>query len=305
MNDSSALVERLKGVFVTTVTPFDSNGQIDYDRIAANTEFLVDAGIRVLVPCGNTGEFTSLSLDEAKRVTAATVDAARERAAVIAGVGWSLPMAIELASHAAESGADGVMTHHPVHTYIDRDGLRRYYDKLIDALDIGLVLYKRGPELTDQLIAELVANDTVVGVKYAVNDLNAFANLVHDSGADVAWLCGTAERWAPFFHLAGAAGFSSGLANFAPHESLALFDALSIGEWDRAMEIRARLTPFEEIRQGRFQGNNVPAVKEVMRMLGLCESYVREPLLELDQATASLAREAVAGWSLHPAALEA
>jgi 4-hydroxy-tetrahydrodipicolinate synthase len=305
VNDSSALVERLKGVFVTTVTPFDSNSRIDYDRIAANTEFLVDAGIRVLVPCGNTGEFTSLSLDEAERVTAATVDAARGRAAVIAGVGWSLPMAIELASHAADSGADGVMTHHPVHTYIDREGLRRYYDELIDALDIGLVLYKRGPELTDQLIAELVASDTVIGVKYAVNDLNAFANLVHDSGAHVAWLCGTAERWAPFFHLAGAAGFSSGLANFAPHESLALFDALSVGEWDRAMEIRARLTPFEEIRQGRFQGNNVPAVKEVMRMLGLCEPYVREPLLEPDQATASLARKAVAGWSLHPAALEA
>src|SRR5207244_647901 len=105
----------------------------------------------------------------------------------------------------------------------------------------------RGQELTDELIGELATSEKVIGVKYAVNDLNAFANLVHGSTREVAWLCGTAERWAPFFHLAGAVGFSSGLANFAPAESIAMFDALAGGDWARAMEIRAKLTPFEEI----------------------------------------------------------
>ncbi len=300
-----ALVERLRSVFVTTVTPFEADGGIDYGRVGANAEFLVESGIAVLVPCGNTGEFSSLGLDECNRVTAATVEAVGGRAVVIAGIGWSLPMAIELAKHASESGADGVMAHHPVHTYIDREGLRRYYEGLIEALDIGLVLYKRGPELTDELVGALAESEKVVGVKYAVNDLNAFANLVHDSTGDVAWLCGTAERWAPFFHLAGAVGFSSGLANFAPGESLALFEALEAGEWERAMELRARLVPFEEIRQARFSGNNVPAVKEAMRRLGLCEAYVRDPLLELDPATAQRVGEIVAEWNLDPAALEA
>jgi len=114
----------------------------------------------------------------------------------------------------------------------------------------------------------------------------------------VAWLCGTAERWAPFFHLAGAVGCSSGLANFAPAESLALFAALEAGEWDHAMEIRARLLPFEELRQGRHTGNNVPAVKEAMQMLGLCEASVRDPLIELDPATAQQVRAIVSEWNL-------
>jgi len=164
VSDHSALVERLKAVFVTTVTPYDADGRVDDGRVRANAELLVDAGIEVLVPCGNTGEFTSLDLEEANRVTAATVEAVGGRATVIAGVGWSLPMAAEVARHAADAGAAGVMVHHPVHTDVDRDGLRRYYDGLI-ATGIPIVPYKRGPELTDQLLAELVEAPEVVGVK--------------------------------------------------------------------------------------------------------------------------------------------
>jgi len=174
MNHAPGLVERLKAVFVTTVTPFDASGAVDYGRVGANAEYLVDSGIAVLVPCGNTGEFTSLSLDEAKRVTAATVEAVAGHAAVIAGVGWSLP-----------------------------------------------------------------------------------------------------------------------------------FDAPQAGEWARAMEIRARLAPFGEIRQARLSGNNVPAVKKTMRRLGLGEATVREPLLELDPATAEGVDEIVAERALARAGLGA
>lgn len=300
MEDQRPLSQRLKTVFVTTVTPFDEDGRVDYDRLAAHVDFLVDAGIRVIVPCGNTGEFSSLGLDEAKRVTEVTARTVGERAVVLAGVGWSLPMAVELGVHAIEHGAQGVLVHHPAHTYIDREGLRRYYEGVIAALERGIVVYKRGPELTDDLLAELVQDDAVVGVKYAVSDPNAFANLVRDSSADVAWLCGTAERWAPFFHLAGADGFTSGLANFAPRKALDLFDALVAGDWGQAMLLRAELTPFEELRQARWNGNNVPAVKEAMRLLGLCEATVRDPLLELGEEDAAAVREIVTAWALRP-----
>jgi 4-hydroxy-tetrahydrodipicolinate synthase len=293
---SRALSGRLRSVFVTTVTPFDGAGDVDYGALSAHVEFLVDSGVDVLVPCGNTGEFSSLGVEEAKRVTAATVDAAAGRAVVIAGVGWSAPLARELGLAAQEAGADGVMVHHPSHTYIDREGLRRYYEQLLAALDIGVVMYKRGPEVSDRLLADLVTHERVVGVKYAVNDLHAFADLVASSPPDVAWLCGTAERWAPFFHLAGAVGFSSGIANFAPRKSLALLDALDRGDWARAMEIRSELAPFEDLRQERFGGYNVPAVKEAVRLLGYCEATVRDPLVELEPAAASFVRETVTAW---------
>lgn len=305
VSDRKNLVAQLRSVVVTTVTPFNAAGEVDYAACAAHARFLVEQGISVLTPCGNTGEFSSLSIEEAKRVVATVAEAVGGRAVVIAGVGWSSRIAADLAQAAKAAGADCVMVHHPVHTYIDREGLVGYYQRIMDAADIGVVLYKRGPALTDQLIADLVEEDQVLGVKYAVNDLDAFTELVASSTAEVAWICGTAEPWAPFFHLAGAAGFTSGLANFAPKKALALHAALRAGDYAGAMAIRAEISRFEQLRQGRHSGNNVPAVKEAMAQLGLCAAAVRDPLLELDQAGRAVVREAVEPWRLQASELVA
>lgn len=295
----ATLINDLQTVLVTNVTPLQENGDVDHTQLAYHSSFLVEQGVSVIAPCGNTGEFTSLSLDEAKAVTATVTEAVGDGdTTVIAGIGWSLPMAIELGRHAQEVGADGVLVHHPMHTYIDRDGLQAYYERIIEALDIGVVLYKRGPELTDALIRELVQDEQVVGVKYAVNDVNAFANLVQESSAAVTWMCGTAERWAPFFAVGGAQAFSSGLANFAPEKALHLYEALAVGDYDKAMTLREDLVEFEEIRQLRYNGNNVPTVKYAMKLLGLCGSTVRDPLLDLDAEGAAAVRRIIEAWGL-------
>ncbi|MES1248321.1 MAG: dihydrodipicolinate synthase family protein [Actinomycetota bacterium] len=290
----------LKTVLVTTVTPFDDSGSIRYDQLSAHCEYLVENGAEALIPCGNTGEFTSLSLDEAERVTAATAAAVAGRAVVIGGVGGPTPVAVDLARAAEAAGADAVMVHHPMHTYIHRRGLLHYYERIIDAVDIGVVLYKRGPELTDDVIATLVQHERVIGVKYAVNDVNAFANLVASSQADVTWICGTAERWAPFFFVAGATSFSSGLANFAPQKSMELFRLLEARRYAEAMEVRNDIVLFEELRQGNFSANNVSAVKAAMSVLGLCSDTVREPLLGLDDEGLGLVNECVEAWGTRP-----
>lgn len=292
---SASISDQLKSVVVTNVTPFAEDGSVDLDSVGRQASYMVDRGIQVVVPCGNTGEYTSLVMHEAKDVTAAVADAVGDRAFVLAGVGWSSGYAIEQAQHAESVGAHAVMVHHPVHTYIDRKAVRKYYERIIESVGIGVVLYKRGPELSDALIADLVNHPRVVGVKYAVNDLNAFANLVAGSTADVAWVCGTAERWAPFFALAGAEGFTSGLANFAPERSLELLSALRSGDWELAMKVRAQLLPLEELRQDKHAGNNVPVVKEGMRMLELDTGRVRDPVDELsDDERAQVRKELVA-----------
>lgn len=290
----------LKTVLVTTVTPFDEHGSVQYDQLLAHCEYLLENGVEALIPCGNTGEFTSLSLDEADKVTAATVAAVGGRATVIAGIGGSTSIAIDLARAAEQAGADAVMVHHPVHTYIDRHGLLRYYERIVDAVEIGVVLYKRGPELTDDVIATLVQDERVIGVKYAVNDVNAFANLVQACDADVAWICGSAERWAPFFFLAGATSFSSGLGNFAPRKSMELFRLLESGRYVEAMAARNDVVVFEELRQGNDGANNVSAVKAAMSVLGLCSDTVREPLVSLDDDGRVVVGECVESWGTRP-----
>lgn len=277
--DSHELIDRLEHVAVTTVTPMREDGKIDLSAIAPQVEAITEGGIRILVPCGNTGEFASLDDAEARAVVEATVEAAPGGTTVVAGVGGASVRAAEHARHAESVGAHAVMVHHPTHTYVDRDALLPYYERILEASQLGVVIYKRGPELSDAVIAELVQHERVVGVKYAVNDVNAFANLVSEAdGHPCAWLCGSAERFAPFFHLAGARGFTSGIANFAPGLPIAMHDALRADDVKRAMEVRAQLTPFEELRASRHNALNVPAVKEAMRQLSLDGGHVRDPL---------------------------
>jgi len=95
------------------------------------------------------------------------------------------------------------------------------------------------------ICANLAACPNLAGVKYAVPDVIAFADIVADTGYGGAerlvWVCGLAESWAPFFWVAGAEGFTSGLASVAPELSLRLFDELDAGNPGSAMRVWRRL----------------------------------------------------------------
>lgn len=296
--DPISLRDRLADVVVTTVTPFDVDGRVDLDAVERQALFLVEHGIRVLVPGGNTGEFSSMDPTEVEAVVGRVVEAVGGRCTVVAGIGWSAPMATDLARRAQDAGVDAVMVHHPTHTYIHPEGIAGYYERILRATDIGVVLYKRGAELPDRVVADLADHDRVVAVKYAVNDCNAFANLVSAVGDRVTCLCGTAERWAPFFTLAGARGFTSGLANVRPDLPLAMHEHLASGDLERAMQLRRDALAFEELRQRHHSGNNVPVVKQAMQLLGRDTGVVRDPLVPLSAGDGDELRAILHGWGM-------
>ncbi|SDY68474.1 dihydrodipicolinate synthase family protein [Halopenitus persicus] len=288
----------LRGVAFTNPTPFDEHGEsIRHDALAANVRHVVDAGGRVLIPCGNTGEYYSLTDAERVAVVETVVDAVGEEATVIGGVGGSTKTAIDLADAYADAGADAILVMHPDHTYQHQVGLVEYYRKIVEATDLGVVIYKRGPELTRDLLAEIAQYENVVGVKYAVNDVEGFSEAVATIDADVVWSNGIAERFAPAFAVEGAEGFTTGIGNFVPEQVLALMDALEAERWDRARELRDLLRPYETLRAEAgadnelSAANNVPAVKRGMELAGLYGGPVREPLVELSEADAERAAE--------------
>src|SRR5690606_27490818 len=132
--------------------------------------------------------------------TRATVAAAGAGAIVLAGVGGSTPNAIELARAARDDGAHAVMLHSPNHTFISRTAVVDYVLEIVEAVDIPVVPYKRGPELPDDVLVELSRHDRIPAIKYAVTDPAAFAAVTRQASA--AMICGAAERWAPYFSLA-------------------------------------------------------------------------------------------------------
>lgn len=305
-----ALKERLRGVAFTTATPFSADsGEVRTEKLEENVQRIVDAGGELFLPCGNTGEYYSLTDAERVEVVRSTADVVGDDGATIGGVAGSTKTVIDLAERYQKAGADAIMVMHPDHTYLHEQGLVEYYERIAEAVDCGVVLYKRGPEVSDEVLAELTTIDNVVAVKYAHNDVKAFSAIVENAPGDVVWSNGIAERFAPSFALEGAEGFTTGIGNFVPEATLALMDALRAEDWERAKHVREVLRPYEDLREEAGNdnrlavANNVPAVKYGMELAGLYGGPVREPLVELSESDKERAEqyyEAIQDATLEP-----
>jgi 4-hydroxy-tetrahydrodipicolinate synthase len=287
MSDLSRFRSALSGVGVTPATPFTEDlSRPDLAALIENLTFLVDEGVRLLYVAGNSGEVASLSADEWTAVVETAVETVGDRAVVAAGVGHEYPVAIELARRAAELGVAGILAMPRQQPYVASAGLVDYWQTIIEHAGLPAVVYSRGlPEAND--LARLLDHELVVGCKYSNRDISGFANTVADDQSGVAWTCGIAERYAPFFYMAGAVGFTSGLANFAPRIALGLHAALAEGDWKQALELRAACVPIEEIRARRGDAYNVGAVKVGLDAVGLTGGGVRPPLAVLDPESAA------------------
>jgi 4-hydroxy-tetrahydrodipicolinate synthase len=293
------LRDALESVVAITVTPFDDEtGAVDepaYRSIAARVAY-TQPGIGVVTPNGNTSEFYSLGPAELDRCVELTMEAVSGQALVVPGVGHDVARAVELALGAARAGAAGVMVHQPVHPYQSAAGWVAYHRAVAEAVpELGVVCYVRSPLVTaDALVALAEACPNVVGVKYGVPDPLAFATIAArvdaaTAGATgtggrrgrIAWVCGLAEAWAPFFWAGGARGFTSGLVNVAPEVSVELLDRLRDGDREGALRVWGRLRPLEEMRAAAGNADNVSVVKEALAQLGLCGRTVRPPITDL------------------------
>ena len=281
---ASTLRRALATAVVVPVTPYQADGNPDWDTYAALTARLIDAGISVITPNGNTGEFYALSPAEARQAleTAAKVASADggHSVEVLAGVGHDIASAIEAARHAQDHGARMIMIHQPVHPYVSAEGWIDYHAAIAGAVpDLGVVLYIRDERRTGAHIAALAdRTPNVVGVKYGVRDATKFAAVARDAGLGrLAWLAGAAELTAPAFWAVGAHAFTSGLANVSPQLALSLLDALRAGDFGAAMKVWESVRRFEELRGADSSADNVSVVKEALSQLGLCRADVRPP----------------------------
>lgn len=280
--------KQLQGVIFTTATPFSEDGkEVDQAKMSENLQMIEESGGEIFIPCGNTGEYYSLSNKERVEVVATHVKATSDDSTIIAGAGGSMKTVKYLISQYEDLNVDAVMIMYPRHTYIHEQGLIDYFQEIADNTDLGLVIYKRGGTISRSVISELSKIKNIIGLKYAVNDINDFSQTVSDAPGDLVWLNGIAERYALSFAIEGAEGNTTGIGNFVPEAVISLQEALEAGNWEQARYIRDILRPLEDLREETGpnnslpNANNVPAVKYGMELAGLYGGPVRKPLVEL------------------------
>jgi 4-hydroxy-tetrahydrodipicolinate synthase len=269
---------RLATVHLVPPTPFTADGHaVVPEKLGAFVNAMVDAGIRVFLPAAGTGEFHSLSAAEVVACVRATCQAVGSGCMVLAPVGLGVAHAIEIGREAAQVGADALLLMPPVHPSLSDAGFGDYFEAIAAAVPLPLLTYKKGPVPSDALLTRLAAEGRLVGVKYAVNDLDAFARFADQVRSRLGLFCGTAERYAPFFMLAGATGYTSGAGNLCPRLSLAMHAALTGRRYNEAMRLLSILRPIEDYRARDGDSYSISAIKHALQVCGWDFGPVRPP----------------------------
>src|SRR5256885_11043527 len=164
------------GAITAMVSPFRA-GKLDEGRLRENIEFQISRGISGLVPVGTTGESPTLDFREHERVIELTVQTARGRVPVIAGVGGNATdEALRLHQHAKDVGAEAGLSVNPYYNKPSQEGLYRHFMTLAEKVQLPIVLYnipgRTGVTLTPQTVARLAEQPNILAIKEATGSID-------------------------------------------------------------------------------------------------------------------------------------
>jgi 5-dehydro-4-deoxyglucarate dehydratase len=298
------LKQRLRGVIAFTPTPFTSDDRPDFDGLARQIDFLCRSGAAVVVVCGGVGEFFSLELDEYRDCIRVAVEATERRVPVLAGIGHSTRTACKLAEYAAMVGVDGLMINPIYFAEPSEEGMLRHYQELERAAGLGMMVFStKGAVYTPSMVERLTEIETVVALKDEYGDIKMFIETMERIGDRLTWINGMAETLAVPYCAAGAQGMTSGIVNFVPQLSLAVWEASMAGRWDEARTLIAqKVRPLARLR-ARRNGYSIAVIKEAMNLLGMPGGCTRSPISPLSSPDRDELREMLVALALHPVAV--
>jgi len=287
-------VDWLRGCATALVTPFAAGGAIDERRLRNLTEYQIEGGIKILIPCGTTGESATMSEEEDCRVIKITVEAARGRARVIAGTGSnSTAAAIEYSRAARDLGVDGVLVVAPYYNKPTQDGMFAHFSAVAKAVEtLPVVLYNVPGRTSSNLTAETVlaltaASENIVAIKEASGNLSQIMAILKDRPDGFRVFSGDDAVTLPLIAL-GADGLVSVASNEVPDFMSKMVEAALQGDWQQARELHFRLLPLME---GNFIESSPGPVKAALAIMGLIDENLRLPLVPVQDSTRKRMRE--------------
>ncbi|MDE0881688.1 MAG: 4-hydroxy-tetrahydrodipicolinate synthase [Myxococcota bacterium] len=272
----------LNGTYTALITPFDSAGGVDFQAFSSLVERQIASGIDGLVPCGTTGEASTLDAIEQAEVIAVCVEIAAGRVPVIAGVGsMSTAVSCRLAGAAAEAGADALLLVTPPYNKPTQAGLVAHFKKVAEAGGGRPLVFYNVPGRTaldagvDCVAAVCAAVPEVIGIKEATGSVERAAQIKARFGDSLALLSGDDFTLLPFYSVGGQ-GCISVVSNLLPTTTCSIYRHLQAGDLPSAQRAFMAIRPLvAEL----FSCSNPIPVKMAAAKLGFCEAQFRLPLL--------------------------
>jgi 4-hydroxy-tetrahydrodipicolinate synthase len=288
-----------KGSIVPIVTPF-KQGDVDYEGLSQLIDWQIESGSHGISVTGTTGEPTSLTFDERKRVIQTAHAAVNGRVPFLPGTGsTNHAETLELSRYAESLGVDGILVIAPYYNRPSQEGLFQHFDAVAKSVSLPVVLYnipgRTAVNIEIDTVARLRdANPNLVGVKESNKDFEHINRLLHKMGRDFLVYSGIELLCFPILAIGGA-GYVSATGNLMPREVASLYNLVAAGEWQAAQELHYRMMALND---AVFLEINPVPVKTALGWMGKIDPEVRLPLAPLSESNAARLRSVLTDYGL-------
>jgi 4-hydroxy-tetrahydrodipicolinate synthase len=289
---------KFEGVYCAMVTPFTDKDEIDVEGMRSNIAYLQKGGVSGLVPCGSTGESSTLTFDEHKKLIDVTVDAAS--VPVVAGTGSnSTSEAIDLTRYAQDAGAQASLQIVPYYNKPMKSGLIKHFGAIAEACDIPLILYnipgRTGINMDPETISTLAhEHNNIAAVKEASANFSQISDIIKlTQDLDFCVISGDDGLTLPMMAL-GATGVISVTGDIFPKPMGQLTQFCLDGNFEKAREVHYRLAP---LFKALFIETNPIPIKKACDLLGLAGGPLRLPLTSMAEPNVAKLKATLAAYT--------
>lgn len=284
-------LNKYHGVVVPMVTPITKNNEIDIDAVKRIINNFAQYNVSALI-MGTTGEGNSVSVESGVKMIKAASEAAAGRITIYAGLaGNCISEQYDAAEKFIEAGADVIAATLPCYYSLTPKQMYEYYKNLADTLTAPLMLYNititTHMSIPLDVIEKLSHHPNIVGLKDSENNIQRMeeALTLFSDREDFAYFCGCAANSAKALSL-GADGIVPSVGNYLPKIYNDLFEAGISGNTEIANDLQAKTIEIGKINTDNLTlGESLASLKVIMKMYGLCETYMLPPLTELEEET--------------------
>jgi 4-hydroxy-tetrahydrodipicolinate synthase len=272
----------IRGCGTALVTPFQRDGSVDEVALRRLVRFQLREGIDFLVPCGTTGEASTLEHGEYLGVIRVAVAEAGRKVPVIAGVGGNnTRKVIELAQEVEKLGVEGMLSVAPYYNKPTQEGLFQHFKAIAESTDLPVILYnvpsRTSSNLEPATVARLAKVPNIVGIKEASGSITQQMEVLSAVEPGFRVLSGDDTFTFPLMALGGV-GVISVVSNEIPGQMTRLAHLMLEGKYDEARKLHFQLLP---LMQANFIETNPIPVKAGLAMMGMIEEVYRLPLVPM------------------------
>jgi 4-hydroxy-tetrahydrodipicolinate synthase len=292
-------MNRLGRLLTAMVTPFDAQGEVDYQQARRLALSLLDSGSDGVVVSGTTGESPTLSREEKLRLFAETKSALGNRGTVVAGTGsYNTKEGQELTKEAEKTGVDACLLVVPYYNRPTQQGLWEHFKAIAQSTTLPCILYNVPSRTVTNLAADTVIKlsqiDNIVGVKEASGNFGQIAEIIHRTKEDFLVYSGNDSDTFPMLALGGY-GVISVASHLVGIQIKGMMEKFLDGKPQEAAKIHRDLLPLVN---ALFIVSNPVPVKWALNYIGFPVGKPRLPLIEPDEKSADLIQATLKNYKI-------